>query len=192
MALVPAVFLLTAGSVLITPSVLADDPKPAKPARPKVAVFAGGANDDLKVLRETLEKLPNLKFKADEIQFGDFKRDGGLFTSFFTLEITNLDKTDIGAIAKAVAAANTSKKDRTPPALFVVIRYRPDSIKTEQLRTALAKVKGVHAEKSWAGDANIWVSVDDSGDGKLAEITRALHAAGVKFRDPITDATDEP
>jgi hypothetical protein len=196
-ALVLAMLLLTAGSTLLTPPVLADQPKPAgaadaTPARPTIAVLTGGAREDLKVLRETLSKVPGIKFKADEIQFADFGREEGLFTGFFTIDITDLAKTDIGAIARDVAAANTSKKERTPPALYLVFRYRPDSVKNEQLRMALARVKGVQADKSWAGDSNLWVRVDGSGQGKLADITRALHAARIKFRDPITDLADQP
>ena len=178
---------LAAALGLFTPMADADDPKPA---RPTVAVLVGGADGDLKVLRDTLEKVPGLTFKADDLKFADFGRDGGLFTGFLPVEIADLGKADVGALAKTVAAAETSKKDKCPPALFVILRYRPDSVKTEQLRTILAKVPGVRAEKSWAGDANLWVGVDDSGRARLAEITRALHGAGIKFRDPITDIKD--
>lgn len=156
----------------------------AKPARPMIALHSGGTADDLKVLRETLAKVPGIKFKADEIKIADFGRDGGRFTSFFTIEIEDLAKTDVGAIAKSVAAADTSKKDKCPPALFVIIKYRPDSTKNEPFRAALSKVKGVVPEKSWVGDANLWISVDGSGQGRLTEITKALHDAGIKFRDP--------
>jgi hypothetical protein len=90
-----------------------------------------------------------------------------------------------------VAAANTSRKDRSPSAFYLIVRYRPDSTNDKQLRAALAKVKGVVADKSWAGDSNLWVSVDGSGQGKLAEITRALHEARIPIRDPILD-TDQP
>jgi hypothetical protein len=162
----------------------------AKPAKPTLALFAGGADGDVPILREALQKNPGVQFKADDLKFGDFRRDGGVFTEFLPVEIADLSRTDIGAIGKAVASANTSKKEKCPPALFVILRYRPDSIKTEQLRAALGKVKGVRADKSWAGDANIWVGVDGSGEAKLAQITTALHAAGVKFRDPITDIND--
>jgi hypothetical protein len=166
--------------------------EPAKSAAPKVAIHCGGAAEDLKVLRETLAKVPGVKFKADEIKLADFGRDGGKFTSFFAVEIADLAKTDIGAIAKAVAAADTSKKDKNPPSLFLILRYKPDGTNNEKLRAALTKVKSVHTEKSWAGDANLWVSIDGSGEGKLAEITQALHDAGIKIRDPITDTADQP
>jgi hypothetical protein len=185
-----ALLLLTAAAFLLSQPLRADDA--ARPAKPKAAIFAGGTNEDLKMIREALGKIPGIKVKADEIQFGDFRRDGGVFTSFFTIEIADLGKTDVGAIAKAVSAANTSKKERTPPAMFVVIRYKPDSTKNEPFRAALAKVKGVQPEKSWVGDSNLWVSIDGSGQSKLAEITRALHGAEIKIVDPITSTTNEP
>ncbi|HJZ55905.1 MAG TPA: hypothetical protein VKE74_13130 [Gemmataceae bacterium] len=65
-----------------------------------------------------------------------------MFNAFFTIEIADLATTDIGAITRTVASACTSKKDTCPPALFVVLRYRPGSARTEQHRTALAKVTG--------------------------------------------------
>ena len=184
---------LTVVSLLFMQSVPAQDGvkgAEARSARPTIALLSGGAENDLNVLRETLQKLPGIKFKADEMKYADFGRDGGMFTSFFQIEMSDRSKTDIGAVGKAVAAANTSKKERTPPALWLIIRYRPDSTNNEKLRAALAKVKGVQADKSWAGDRNLWVHVDGSGQGKLAEITRALHDARIPIRDPILDSTE--
>jgi hypothetical protein len=179
--------LFSAGCFLAAASAAAAAQGDAKPARPKVALFAGGAAGDVEVLRGALGKLPSVRFKADELKFGDFARDGGLFTGFFDLDIGDLNKADIGPIARAVAAAGTSRREQAPPALFLILKYRPDSVKTAELRSALAKVEGVHADRSWAGDANLWVSVDASGQARLADITRALHAASVRFRDPILD-----
>jgi hypothetical protein len=178
------------GLVAFGPPLFADGSKSARPAKPTVALLVGGAKEDLDVLRATFEKVPSIKFKADDIKYADWGRDGGTFTSFFAIEIADLAKTDIGAIAKAVSAANTSKKEKCPPALFVIVRYLPDSTTTEKLREALAKVKGVKPDKSWAGDSNLWVGVDGSGDAKLTEIMRALHTAGIKIKDPIADIKD--
>ena len=164
----------------------AADGKRAKPARPVIAVHTGGSAEDLKGLRTVLEKIPNVTFKSGDLKFSDFGRDGGLYTGFITLEMKDLNKTDVGTIGKAAAAADTSKKKTSPP-LFVLIRYRPGSAKNEPFRAALAKVKGVRADTSWVGDANLWVNVDGSGQAKLAQITQALHGAGIKIKDPITD-----
>jgi hypothetical protein len=157
-------------------------------AQVKIAVFTGGVESDLKALRVALAKFPTLKFDAKELKFSDFKRDGGLFVEPTQFEFTDLGKSDVGEVAKAIVEAKLSKNDG---GLYLFMRYRPDSINTKDLRAALSKVKGVQPDKSWAGDANIWVHVDGSGLGKLAVITRAMHAAGAKFRDPITDI-DEP
>jgi outer membrane protein assembly factor BamB len=162
--------------------------KAAKAVKLNLSLLSGGAKEDLDALRDALKKVAGIKFNADDIQFADFGRDGGTFTRFFSVEIPDRAKTDLGAIAKVVAAANTSKKERTPAALFLIIRYRPDSTNNEKLRAALAKVKGVQAEKSWAGDQNLWVNVDGSGQGKLVEIIRALHEARIPIRDPILDS----
>lgn len=191
----PAMLMLSCGVILLTQSVLAggqEAGKAAKSAKLTLAVLCGAAEEDLKVLRETLTKVPGIKFNADEIRFADWGRDGGKFTSFFAIEMTDRAKTDIGSIAKAVAAMNTSNKDRPTPTLYAIIRYRPDSTNNANLRAALAKVKGVRADKSWAGDQNLWVNVDGSGQGKLAEITRALHDARIPIRDPILDTADQP
>jgi hypothetical protein len=153
-------------------------------AKVKVAVFTGGIDADLKALRTTLAKIADVKLDVNELKFSDFKRDAGLFVAATEFEFSDLAKTDVGAVAKAVVDAKLSKNDG---GLYLFMRYRPESIDTKKLRAALAKVKGVNADKSWAGDANIWVHVDSTGHGKLAEITRAMHGAGAKFRDPITD-----
>jgi hypothetical protein len=59
-AIVLAMFMFT---MLLNQAVLADDAKPgkatgAKPARPMVALLTGGAEADLKVLRETWKRSP--------------------------------------------------------------------------------------------------------------------------------------
>jgi hypothetical protein len=178
--------------VLIVASLpgFADEPKAAKPAKPTIAILVGGAKEDLGVLKETLEKLPGVKFKADDLKLADFGKGGGKFTIFLTIEIADLAKCDIGTIAKALAAANTSKMEIRPAALFLILRYKPDSTDNEKFREAIATVKGVRPDKSWVGDANIWVSVDASGAAKLADVLRVIHAAGIKIKDPIADIKD--
>src|SRR5262245_28136369 len=119
-----ALLVVIAGSVQHEQSTRADD---AKPAYPTIALHCGGAAEDLKLLRQTLEKVAGLRFNGDEMKYSDFGRGEGLFTKFLTLEVADLAKTDIGTLAKAVSAANTSKKDKCPPELFLILRYRPDS-----------------------------------------------------------------
>lgn len=161
-----------------------------KSARPKIVVLTDGTEKALAKLRDTLKTIPEIKFPA-MIKFSDFFRDGGLFVEPFPIEMTNLAKTDIGALARTLAPVLASEKAKGkecgPGDLFLFIKYRPDSITTKELQKALTKVKGVLPEASWAGDHNIWVRVDASGQARLAEIIRAMHDAGIQFRDPITD-----
>jgi len=178
-----ALLVVIAGSVQHEQSTRADD---AKPANPTIALHCGGAVEDLKLLRETLDKVAGIRFNGGEIKYSDFGRGEGLFTKFLSLEVADLAKTDIGTLAKAVSEANTSKKDKCPPELFLILRYRPESTSNEQFRAALTKVKGVRPDESWAGDANLWVHVDCGGEAKLADILQALHDARVTFTDPIT------
>lgn len=181
--LAAALGLGVAAQVAFTAAATQDKKNPVR-AQVKVAVFTGGTEDDLKALRKTLAQFPAVKVEATELKFSDFKKDGGVFVSPALYEFTDLAKTDVGDLAKAIFGAKLSKNDN---GMYLFMPYRPASIDTKALRFALAKVKGVSAEKSWAGDANIWIHVDGSGQGKLAEITRAMHGAGAKFRDPITD-----
>jgi hypothetical protein len=184
----PGAFLWLATLAVVANVVLAEgaiqDKKSAVHAQVKIVVLTGGIEADLKAIQKTLAQFPTVKLDAKELKFGDFKKDGGLFVSPALFDFTDLAKTDVGALAKAIAGAKLSKNDN---GLYLFMPYRPASIDTKALRAALAKVKGVTADKSWAGDANIWVHVDGSGRGKLSEITRAMHGAGAKFRDPITD-----
>ena len=61
--------------------------------------------------------------KTEAIELGDYRREDKAFTKFLPIQLTDTSKTDIGAIAKAVAAAATPSKDRVPPALYLVIGY---------------------------------------------------------------------
>jgi hypothetical protein len=174
-----------------TPTAHADDPKPARPARPTIALLVGGADGDLKVLRETLEKVPGLTFKVDDLKFADFGRDDALFTGFLLVEIADPGKAGVGAIAKTVAAADTSKKEKRPPAMFVILRYRPDSVKTNQLRTILARVpasrpKGPGPATPSSGSA--WTA--PAGPGSPRSPARCMgpgSSSGTRSRTPGTD-----
>ena len=141
-AVVLPVFVLTAGPGPLARPAGADDPKPATPARPTVAILAGGADGDLKVLREDLGKVPGVKFKADDVKYADFGRDGGLFTGFFPIELTNLATTDIGAVAKAVASDGITANT-----------VSPGTIRSATLEEAFRKAatgRGLAAEAPWA------------------------------------------
>jgi hypothetical protein len=147
-----ALLVLTLAAVVVNPSVSAGD---AKPAKAKVSLVGGGGEGDLKAFRAALGKIPGVTLKADDIQASDIRRDDMLFTKPFAIALADAAKTDIGAVAKAVAAADTPSKDRVPPALYLVIGYQAGGANNEQLRSTLDNVKGVEARNSFVGDVNL-------------------------------------
>ena len=154
----------------------------SKKAKVVVSLFSGGGDDDVKELRSVLSKIPSIKVKPEAIAVSDIRREDKVFTKFLPLEMTDTSKTDIGAIAKAVASAATPSKDRVPPGLYLVIGYEAGGASNEQLRSTLENVKGVEAKHSFVGDINLWVSVDASGQAKIGEITKALTDVGIPLK----------
>jgi copper chaperone CopZ len=86
-------------------------------------------------------------------------------------------KTDLGAIAKSVAAADTPHKGDQAPAAFLVLDAKNlTEASAKKLPDALAKVKGVDAKMSKAEvkSKEIVIRLDDKGGAKLDEIKKAL------------------
>jgi hypothetical protein len=84
-------------------------------------------------------------------------------------------KSDVGDVAKAVAASNTPHKGKVEPqAALVVPLKKVSKDDTEKVRKALADVKGVAAKASSAGEGEVIVELDNQGGARLAEITKAL------------------
>jgi hypothetical protein len=178
----------TFGAVLFTPAVSADEPKPgatadAKPVKVVVSLVGGGGDEDLKAFRKALGEVSGLKFKAEDVRSSDIRREEMLFTKPFSLELAEISKTDVGTVAKAIASAETPSKDRVSPSMYLVIAYLPGGTDNEQLREILGGVKGVDAKESWVGDINLWVKLDKSGQGKFADIIKALKDGGVAIKD---------
>jgi copper chaperone CopZ len=86
-------------------------------------------------------------------------------------------KTDVGAIAKSVAAAETPHKEMEAPAASVVLSAPGlTAANAKELAKALDSVKGVDAKKSDSDvkKKEITVALKDSGEAKLADIQKAL------------------
>jgi copper chaperone CopZ len=86
-------------------------------------------------------------------------------------------KTDVGAIAKLVAAAETPHKDTEAPAASVVLSAPGlTAANAKELAKALDSVKGVDAKKSDSDlkKKEITVALKDDGAAKLADIQKAL------------------
>jgi copper chaperone CopZ len=113
-----------------------------------------------------IEKVPTAKLKEKPSQKKPIA----------VLEI-DLAKSDVGAVAKAVAAADTPHKGEEAPAAYLVVSAPGlTAANAKKLGDALKPVKGVNAALSLA-DAKkkeITVRLRDEGEAKLADITKAL------------------
>jgi copper chaperone CopZ len=113
-----------------------------------------------------IEKVPSAKLKEKPSQKKPLA----------VLEI-DLAKADVGAVAKAVAAAETPHKSEEAPGAYLVLSAPGlTAANAKKVGDALKGVKGVTPALTLA-DAKkkeITVRLKDDGDAKLADITKAL------------------
>jgi hypothetical protein len=89
----------------------------------------------------------------------------------------NLDttKSDVGDVAKAIAASDTPHKGKVEPQAALVLPLKKATKNdTDAVKQALADVKGVVPQVSSAGDGEVIVQLANEGGARLAEITKAL------------------
>src|SRR5262245_46758585 len=176
-----AAVVMTLTLLLSTAFVLAGEE--GKQAKIVVSLISGGGDDDLKELRSVMARIPAIKCKTEAIELSGNRRDDKALTKFVPITLTDTSKTDVGAIAKAVASAATPSKDRVAPGLYLLIGFDAGGANDQQLRGCLENVKGVDAKHSFAGDVNLWVNVDASGQAKFSEITKAIKDVGIPVKD---------
>jgi len=89
---------------------------------------------------------------------------------------------DLGAIAKAVNAANTPHKEKSPPGLALVLFAKLDKQSARAARKALRNVKGVDGKGTRANAKTGVISAKISGKEKVtvAIIVAALKEAGIE------------
>jgi len=179
-----ALGVLALGDSRLTMPALAGQEEPAKAT--KVTIQLRGAINDKSVeaLRAALKKVTGIKFNPDAIQKGE---EPAFFTNAFTIEITDHDKTDLGAVAKVAAEAETPLKAELKPGLHLWL-YPTDQVDERlivKVRDALARTEGVVQERGIGGsppDQAIWIRLDGSGKAKLKTILETLSDAGVHVR----------
>lgn len=113
-----------------------------------------------------IEKVPGAKVKGEP-------------TKANPMSTVDLDtkKSDVGAVGKAVAAAETPHKEVEKPFAYLVLDAPGlTNANAKGLGTALEKVKGVDAKTSKVEGKTIQVALKGSGEAKLAEIQKALAA----------------
>ena len=162
--------------------------QPAKVKPAKVTVMLRGVVTDRceVVLREALSKVKGIKFDINNIGRG--KKPHFYTDPPFPIEITDKTKTDIGAVAKAVADAETPHKPALPPSLNLIL-YLSDPITERSLGRFLKQldeVEGVAARERpggfgvRVGEGYLWIRLDDTGAAKLEEILNAAKKAELK------------
>lgn len=156
-----------------------------KPTKVTVQLRGAIGEKSVEALRTALKKVKGIKFDPKDIQKGSEPR---FYTNSFTIEIINIKKTNIGAIAKAAAEADTPLKEELEPGLHLWL-YPVDQL-TEKLivnaRDSLANTKGVAVQNRGVGgsgaDQSMWIRIDGSGQANLQSIMDTLADAGIKVR----------
>jgi len=120
------------------------------------------------VLTKALGEVPGVKIESEI-------KPAKLEAQQVTIDL-DTTKSDVGEVAKAIAAANTPHKDKVEPqAALVVPLKKVTKDDTNTVKKSLADVKGVVAKASSAGRGEVIVQLDNQGGARLAEITKALN-----------------
>ncbi len=153
----------------------------------KVVLSGAHCEECTRRLRAALKDLPGIKFNADDVQPGPWPE---FWSSRFMIEIADIKKTGIGAIAKVVAEADTTHKSTAAPGLFLLLPWKVTLVEddAEKLHPALANLPGVDRKASMDGDLYAWIKLDGSGTAKLSPIVKSLSDAGLI--DPTRGATE--
>jgi hypothetical protein len=167
---------------------VAQDPQPAT----ITVVFRGMASEeDVAAVRKAMAKVDGIKLKTEDIQPGEKGRFGHYFSPPVVVEIADLHKTDLGAIAKAVADVKTAERKDVPPPSLNLVLFNPDlaitSDRVRTLRAALAEVAGQEGQKPGGiggvpDERRYWVRLDDTGSARLENILAALKKADLEMK----------
>lgn len=177
--------VLTCSMVCLLLTILAATAQAQKAVKVRVRVRGAVSDGCVKAIREALAGVPGIKVNTDEMQPGEKRH---YFSSPVVVEIADTAKTDLGAIAKAVAAAKTPHREEIPPSLNLVLFGQAGDV-TEpnvmQLRAALMEVRGVEAMApggigAIATENSFWARLN--AEAAFADIDRALKAANLRWQ----------
>ncbi len=153
----------------------------------KITVQISGVEDEetAAALRKSLAAVPALKLKQEDLQPADQPdRAKNFFTKPFALELTDLSKIDLGAVAKAVAQTKVPRKSERGVWLNLVLHHAGQVNEPEivALREAVADCAGVEARARGGIGGNVqastvWIRLDASGNAGLTDIMNAVKKA---------------
>lgn len=119
------------------------------------------------MLTKALVEVPGAKVQQD-------LKAAKLAAQTVTVDL-DTSKSDVGDLAKAVAAATTPHEDKVAPAAALVMPVQgATKADTAKVQRALQGVKGVVAKDSTARQGEAIVALDNQGGAKLEEVAKAL------------------
>jgi hypothetical protein len=122
------------------------------------------------VLTKALVGVPGVKVQSD-------LKAAKLEAQTVTVDL-DTSKSDVGDVAKSVAAATTPHKEKVEPQAALVVTVKGvTKADTDKVRKALQDVKGVVAKESTVQKGEVHVALDNDGGAKLEEINKALKKA---------------
>ena len=182
--------LLGAAAIAVGFSVLGALDEPAwgaakrKPTRVSFVMRGAHCDEDVRVLRKALRKTKDIRFKAERISAGEKPR---YMTPPFIVELLDIEKTDVGALAESISKAKTPHAKEFAPTMNLVLysRSKIDEDSVIALRNALRNVNGVEVlEPGGSGavpsEGYHWVQLEDAGGAALAEILSAAEKATIE------------
>lgn len=163
-----------------------------KPKSVKVTVTIRGmvTEKDAEAVRASLKNVNGIKVALDEIGPGNKGRFGHYFSPPFVIEITDLNKADIGPLASVIAKTKTPSRKEVAPSLNLVLYHSEGAIREKDvadLRAALTDVNGIEAQASGGiggslNEGRFWARLEAAGGADLAGVVAALKKAGLKVQ----------
>ena len=144
----------------------------------QVTVRFGGAHCDdcVPILRQAVAKAKDFKLDPAAIKPGEARR---FFSPLVPLTLLDADKSNLGALAKIVAAAPTPHRQEHPPRLYLTLFGEVDEPAVIALRASLRDVPGTSPDApgsigGFPNEGTFWVRLDGDGQANLDDIRRGL------------------
>lgn len=159
----------------------------------KVTIVLRGADseDDLKVLVDSLKKIPGVRVHSDDVRIG-FRKFNNRFTTPIVVTVPPVPgDTDvkIGMLAAAASRAETSSRREHPPGVNLIL-YTDETLQESSissLRSSLSAVNGVEVSVPGGLGGNLqegwcWIRLEKAGGAMLKEVEEKARKSGIRFR----------
>jgi hypothetical protein len=167
--------------------------EPTKEREVQVTIVLRGAASerDIPALIKALRSAKGVKVITEDFGLG-FRRFNNRFTTPIVVTFPKVpgdDDANIGALASAVAKAETASRDEYPPGVNLIL-FTDDQLKETSisaLRSSLSKVNGVEVDAAGGLGASIqegwcWVRLENAGGAMLLDIEKNAGKSGTTLR----------